>query len=94
VPTRAEVVGLLENGHTYETAGSALHIPPGLAFMLATGLAADGSDGLTPRELAEKRVLPGGSQHLVNPPPFNPTRKQLVIDWARDRAARELRGEA
>ena len=30
------------------------------------------------------------TQALVNPPPFNPTRKQSVLDWVKGRAAREL----
>jgi hypothetical protein len=90
VATRAQVVELLDLGHSYETAGRELHISPGLAFMIVTGLPADGSDAPTQQELAEKRVLPGSSQHLVNPPPFNPTRKAHVMEWVKARAAREL----
>lgn len=90
--TRADVIELLGRGHTYETAARELHIPAGQAFMIATGLPADGSDAPSPQELAEKPVLAGGSQQLVNPPAFNPTRKQHVIDWVRERAARELEG--
>jgi hypothetical protein len=90
--TRAEVMELLELGHTYETAARELHIPPGQAFMIATGLPADGGDAPSPEELTEKPVLAGSSQQLVNPPPFNPTRKQHVIDWVHERAARELKG--
>lgn len=88
--TREQVLELLDLGHSYETAGRALHIPPGQAFMIATGLPADGSDAPSPPELAQKRVLPGGSQQLVNPPPYNPTRKGHVMEWVRARAAREL----
>jgi hypothetical protein len=91
VATRAQVLELLQAGHSYETAGRALHIPPGQAFMIATGMPADGSDAPTPQELASKPVLPGSSQQLVNPPPLNPTRKQPVIDWVKQRAARELK---
>lgn len=90
MPTRAQVVGLLERGHTYETAARELKISPGLAFMIATGLPADGSDVPSPEELAGKPVLPGSSQHLANPPAFNPTRNPAVIAWVRERAAREL----
>jgi hypothetical protein len=67
-----------ELGHTYETAGRELQILPGQAFMIATGLPADGGDAPSPQELDEKPVLPGSSQHLVNPPPLNPTRKALT----------------
>jgi len=90
VATRAQVLDLLERGDSYETAGRALGIPAGQAFMTATGLPADGGDAPSPQELAEKPLLPGSSQHLVNPPPFNPTRKQSVIDWVHERASRDL----
>jgi hypothetical protein len=84
------LIQLLDRGHSYETAARELHISPGLAFMIVTGLPADGSDAPPPEELDEKRVLPGSSQHLSNPPAMNPTRKQSVIDWVYDRARREL----
>jgi hypothetical protein len=90
MPSREQVTELLDAGHSYETAARELQIPPGLAFMLATGLPADGSDVPAPQELDVKRVLPGGSQHLVNPPTFNPTRNREVIEWVRQRAEREL----
>jgi hypothetical protein len=90
--TRAQVVELLAQGHTYETAGRALHIPAGLAFMIATGLPADGGEVSTPEGLARKPALPGGTQQLVNPPAFNPKRNQRVLDWVKDRAARDLNG--
>lgn len=85
--TRAQVEELLDLGHTYGTAGRELKISPGLAFMIVTGLPADG--GAVPAP--EERVLPGSSQHLVNPPSFNPTRNETVIEWVRERATRELR---
>jgi hypothetical protein len=91
--TRAQVRGLLEQGHSYETAARELQIPPGQAFMIATGLPADGSDAPAPEELAAKPVLPGSSQRLANPPAFNPKRKQHVLDWVGKRA-RELKGGA
>jgi hypothetical protein len=88
--TRAQVEALLDQGHSYETAARELGIPAGQAFMIATGLPADGGTVPAPEELAGKRVLPGSSQHLVNPPPYNPTRKESVMEWVRDRARREL----
>ena len=80
---------LLDHGHSYETAARELGIPPGQAFMIATGLPADGGDAPAPEELRDKRLLSGSSQHLVNPPPFNPTRSAEVTEWVRERAARE-----
>jgi hypothetical protein len=77
MPTRDQVTELLDHGHSYETAARELHIPAGRAYMIATGLPADGS-----------------SQHLVNPPPFNPTRNTEVLKWVRERAARELKRDS
>jgi hypothetical protein len=88
--TAEQVTELLDHGHTYETAGQQLGISPGLAFMIATGLPADGSDAPPPEELERKRVLPGSSQHLSNPPQFNPTRNATVIEWVKARAQRDL----
>jgi hypothetical protein len=90
MPTREHVTRLLDRGHSYETAARELGIPAGLAYMLATGLPADGSATPAPQELASRRVLAGGSQQLVNPPAYNPTRKAGVIEWVRERARREL----
>ncbi len=78
MPTRAQVDELLQAGHTYASAGAALGVPAGQAFMIATGAPADASNG-HPR------------QDLVNPAPHNPKRNEHVLAWVRERAARELR---
>lgn len=90
MPTRDQVLELLDEGHSYETAARELSIPAGQAFMIATGLPADGSGAPSEQELADRRVLPGSSQQLVNPPAFNPTRHDGVVEWVRERARREL----
>ncbi len=90
--TADQVRGLLDRGHSYETAARELHIPAGQAYMIATGLAADGGDTPSPEELRDKRVLSGSSQQLVNPPPLPPHRNEHVLEWVRERAARELKG--
>jgi hypothetical protein len=94
MPTRQQVRALLDEGHSYETAGRQLKIPPGQAFMIATGLPADGSDAPRPDELKDRPVLPSSSQHLVNPPAFNPNHKDWVVAWVKERAARQLRQDA
>jgi hypothetical protein len=94
MPSRQQVLALLDDGHSYETAGRLLHIPPGQAYLIATGLPADGSDSPHPEEEQGKPVLPGSTQHLVNPPAFNPTRNPKIVQWAQERAARELRRPA
>ncbi len=88
--TRAQVTQLLSEGRSYEQAAAELSITPGEAFMIATGLPADGSDAPHPDELRDKPVLPGSSQALSNPPAVNPTSNAAVLAWVRERAAREL----
>ena len=73
-------------------AGRELHIPAGQAYMIATGLPADGGDTPGPEERRDKPALPGSSQQLVNPPAVNPTRNARVMDWVHKRAAREMAG--
>jgi hypothetical protein len=87
MPTREQVLSLLSTGHSYATAARELHIPAGLAFMIATGRPADAS-GAPP--LPESPELSGSSQQLVNPPAVTPTRNAAVMQWVRERAAREL----
>lgn len=91
MPTQDQVRELLDHGHSYEAAARQLGIPAGQAFMIATGLSADGSDTPSPQELDEQRLPSGSSQRLVNPPPVNPTRNVRVMEWVRQRAARELK---
>jgi hypothetical protein len=93
MPTRDQVLELLDRGHSYETAGRALHIPPGQAFMIATGLPADGSGVPAADGLDGEPVPAGSSQHLVNPPALNPTGNARVIAWVHARASRELKPE-
>jgi hypothetical protein len=90
MPSRDQVMELLDLGHTYETAAGELGIAPGLAYMIATGMPADGSDTPAPEELHGQPELRGGSQQLVNPPSVNPVRRQAVLDWVRERATHDL----
>ncbi|TQJ91267.1 hemerythrin domain-containing protein [Streptomyces sp. SLBN-31] len=87
MPTREDVLDLLRSGGTYEDIGDRLGIHPGLAYMIATGLPADGGDVPSPEELTGREgLLPGSSQHLVNPPTEVPTRDPTVERWLRARA--------
>ncbi|HTZ88611.1 MAG TPA: helix-turn-helix domain-containing protein [Solirubrobacteraceae bacterium] len=92
--TRAQVLELLKQGHSYETAARELGIPAGQAFMVATGLSADSSETPSPEEISSLPELPASPQQLVNSAQFNPTRKPHVEEWVRRRAARELKGDA
>jgi len=89
MPSRDQVVAVLRSGATYEQVAERLHIPAGQAYLIATGLPADGSDALGPEFLARKAefLLEGSSQHLANPPTEVPTENPGVREWARQRAA-------
>ncbi|MDX6243785.1 MAG: hypothetical protein QOE76_1508 [Frankiales bacterium] len=88
--TRAQVLGLVDGGASYEEAGARLGIPAGQAYLVATGLPADGSMALAPEERGRPGTLPESTQRLSNPPHVNPTVKPEVLAWIRQRAARDL----
>jgi len=81
--TRDQVRALVDEGLGYDAVAARLGIRPGLAYLIGTGLAADGSDA------------PGGdrpgqvpsSQHLANPAAVeNPTSPAGVRRWVAERA--------
>jgi hypothetical protein len=88
--TRDQVLAAVRSEHSWEAAAQSLHVRPGLAFMVATGVPADGS-GVP---ALERRTGPGPSpsspQSLVNPRGHNPLRNEVVDAWVRARAQREL----
>jgi hypothetical protein len=85
--TREQVLRLVEDGRDYEEAGRLLAISPGLAYMIATGLPADGGDTLASGETQRPGFVSGSTQHLANRvEPENPTRKESVLAWVRSRA--------
>jgi hypothetical protein len=67
---------LLLGGMDYPDAAAELAIAPGLAYLIATGHAADGSH-------ADNKT---STQALVNPPAHNPTSSETVHAWIRRRA--------
>lgn len=80
MPTKTQVRALLKDGLDYRQAGRQLGISPGLAYLIATGLPADGSDAPSPEERRERGLLPT-SQELSNPAPENPTARRIVRRW-------------
>ncbi len=86
MPTREQVRRLLDAGLDYQAAGQKLGIPPGQAYLIATGVPADGSDTITEEEANRPGFLPS-SQHLTNPPHENPTAKESVAAWLKARVA-------
>ena len=86
MPTREQVRQLAGEELDYVAAGERLGIPPGQAYLIATGQPADGGD--TPsRQQAANGGLLASSQHLANPPHVNPTGKDVVTDWMSRRVA-------
>jgi len=90
MPTRAQVLALLDQGQSFQTVGRVLRVAPGQAYMIATGLPADGSDTPHAEERRGKPVATGSTQELVNSHAENPTRDEAVIAFAKGRAARDL----
>jgi hemerythrin-like domain-containing protein len=86
VPTREQVRQLLDGGLDYQAAGQRLGIPAGQAYLIATGVPADGGDTITGEEAQRPGFLPS-SQHLANPPHENPTAKDSVRAWLTARVA-------
>ena len=88
MPSRETVLRTLERTGSYE--GTALHlgIPAGQAFLIATGLPADGGDTFPPDELDRPGMIPQSSQALVyrHAEPENPTTKGHVHEWIKRRA--------
>lgn len=88
MPTREQVLAVLQDhGGDYGAAARALGIWPGQAYLIATGMPADGSDAYTEEELRRPGALGTSTQHLVSrhSPPQNPTRNPEVHRWVRSR---------
>ncbi|MEA2156532.1 MAG: hypothetical protein QOE11_2672 [Solirubrobacteraceae bacterium] len=86
MPTREQVLALLDEGLGYEAAGRSLGVPAGQAYLIATGLPADGSGSPTPEDLRRPGVSATSTQRLSNPPARNPTTSDTVRAWIRARA--------
>jgi Hemerythrin HHE cation binding domain len=89
MPTRDQVAAAVRAGRSYEEVGAQFGIPPGQAYLIATGLPADGSDVLGPEFLDRRAdlLLDGGSQHLANPGTEVPTEDAGVRAWIKQRVA-------
>jgi hypothetical protein len=87
VPTREQVVRLLESGLDYTAIGERLGVPAGQAYMIATGLPADGSDAVTAEEQHRPGLLKTSTQHLVSPQPESPTASDTVKAWLKQRTS-------
>lgn len=95
--TREQVLSRLGGGGGYEAVGRELGIPAGKAYMIATGIPADGSDSLAPEDRRRPGLELGGTQALLGVPHHNPTRpedKPEVTAWVRERARADRQMQA
>src|SRR3954462_2219722 len=88
--SRSAVRALVGAGATYEDVGRRLGIHAGLAYMIATGLPADGGDASTDAERERSGYLTTSTQHLANPETAeNPTHHDEVQQWILQRVQRD-----
>jgi hypothetical protein len=83
---RAGILGLVGEGRSYREIGELLGMHPGRAYLLATGIPADGGDTVTGAQRQRPGMLPAHAQVLVNPRQVNPTARADVREWMRRRA--------
>lgn len=89
MPTRDQVLRSYQQHGDYRAAAQQLGVPAGQAYLVATGLPADGGDTFPPEHTSRPGVLPGSTQALVyaDQQVRNPTSKPDVHDWIKQRAA-------
>ncbi|WP_203861054.1 hypothetical protein [Plantactinospora mayteni] len=84
--SKETVLHLVGLGRSYQEIGATLGIPAGQAYLVGTGIPADGGGTVTRAQRQRPGVLPSRTQALVNPREVNPTTSRRVRDWMRDRA--------
>ena len=89
MPTRDQALRSYQQLGDYQAAGKQLGVPAGQAYLVATGLPADGGDTFPPEHSDQPGVLTGSTQALVyaGQQVRNPTTKPGVRDWIKQRAA-------
>lgn len=95
MPTREQALSAFEALEDYEKVGTRLGVPPGQAYLVATGLPADGGDTYPSADLHRPGAVATSTQSLVNhSQPENPTTKPHVHEWIRRRAAADRQMQA
>ena len=90
--SRDEVLHMWREGGGFAAVGRRLGMAAGKAYMIATGVPADGSDSLAPEDHDREGLQLGGSQALLGVPNQNPTRPEQnseVMAWVGARARTE-----
>lgn len=90
---RATVLKLVREGHTYREAAQRLGVEPGLAYLVATGVATDSTDGLSPEDLARPGLL-AAAQELSSPRVEAPERCAHVRAFLAGRAGGDAQMQA
>ena len=92
--SKRTVLSLLEQGLDYHQIAARTGVSAGTAYLIATGMPADGGDSYT----QEMRERPGAfqsrSQVLVHPAEENQTTKPEVLAWVQERLAADVRQRA
>jgi hemerythrin-like domain-containing protein len=86
MPTRESILTLVRSGLSYPQIGERLGVTPGLAYLIATGLPADGGDAPGPETDKRPGALSTSTQHLSNPKSIVPQRDEETDAWIRKRA--------
>lgn len=86
LPTQDAVLTLVRAGQDYPAIAQHYGITAGLAYLIATGVPCDSSDGLSPEDLAREGLLHGSSQHLAHPPVAERSQGAVVRNFLRARA--------
>jgi hypothetical protein len=88
VPTQDQVLAAAGDGLDYDRAAKQLRIPPGQAYLVATGRPAGGGDTFPPDHLHRRGVIEGSAQHRVYPDAdkADPAQRSDVHGWIRHRA--------
>ena len=92
MPTRDQVLALVRERKDDELAARELGIPPGQAYLVATGIAADGSDTYPAEELDRPGAISASTQRLVHPEAevTDPETHRTVQEWLKARVARDV----
>lgn len=86
LPPKDAVLTLVRAGHSYRAIAQRYGITAGLAYLIATGVPCDSSDGLSPEDLAREGLLHDSSQHLAHPPVAEKSEGAVVRHFLRTRA--------
>ena len=92
--SRETVLDLLDQGLDYHQIAARTGVSAGTAYLIATGMPADGGDSYTQAMRDRPGAFQSRSQLLVHPAEENPTTKPEVLAWVRGRVAADAQQRA